>query len=212
MPIYTEHCPVTHGNYLSISQNGFDEICEIKREEMHKGESRYPYCHVTCRRVRYPEEIVFINIAKINGERGMSKTGTCESCGQVKSLQNSHGKSVCSTCSVVRGAAKNRPAAVLDAVRDFWPLLDLFTREEVEKAAAKVGTVDESIEHLRAELLAAKADLEKLKMENASLLKVVEECRPADDLSDLAFDLAMGCISGEITGLKPEQLMAIRGA
>lgn len=163
---------------------------------------------------------------------------TCDACGEKKTLSNNRGKKVCSSCAALYGAANNRPELVLQILRELKPeLLDerlpeqdnvseleqqLYrSREYAHEMEGKLMAAEDRIDALLANNLRAtkeewandedEADAlrEELEDERRQLCEVTGGKHSIHDSALL--DLALDVLKGEITGLKPERIEALRG-
>lgn len=74
----------------------------------------------------------------------------CEMCGNDKEVRSNNEKMVCSSCTVIQGAAKLRPNVVISAVRDFHGnpfrfLTPQEIEEAIEKMKKKIGVADPAV-------------------------------------------------------------------
>lgn len=157
--------------------------------------------------------------------------------GEEKTLSSNRGKEICSSCTALYGAANNRPELVLQILRELKPeLLDerlpeqdnvseleqqLYrSREYAHEMEGKLMAAEDRIDALLANLRAIKEEWandedkadalrEELEDERRQLCEVTGGKHSIHDSALL--DLALDVLKGEITGLKAEQIEALRG-
>lgn len=117
-------CPQTGGHPLRCTQAGFDRGCKYyRRKADHKSAFSYQSFDRCLACGGYPAEVEFINIEELTKKKTMAtaKTnkGTCAVCQEKRSLKTHLGKDVCTTCSFVLTAAKNRPETLYLALSEF---------------------------------------------------------------------------------------------
>ena len=163
---------------------------------------------------------------------------TCDACGEKKTLSNNRGKKVCSSCAALYGAANNRPELVLQILRELKPeLLDerLPEQDNVSELEQQLYRSREYAHEMEGKLMAAEDRIDALLANNLRATK--EEWANDEDEADALreeledarrqlrevtggkysihdsalLDLALDALKGEITGLKAEQIEALRG-
>lgn len=124
--------------------------------------------------------------------------GTCPSCEKEGTLKPSYGKQVCASCQIMRIAANKRPESAYAALEEFG---------NITMPTIKIDTT--SNELTKASLLKKEVEVEQLKYK-ISLL--ADKTPTPENITNIAWDLAMGMINGQVTGVTEDQLVTLRGA
>lgn len=214
MSIFAQHglrCPITAGLPTKLSAESWEKTCATMRKPRpayHGGYPTVPHkiCSL-CAGKHRPEELEIIDMAQ----------DTCDACGEKKTLSNNRGKKVCSSCAALYGAANNRPELVLQILRELKPeLLDerLPVQDNVSELEQQLYRSREYAHELEGKLMAAEdridALLANLRATKEGQLREVTGGKHSIHESAL-LDLALDALKGKITGLKAEQIEALRG-
>ena len=222
--IFAEHglnCPVTHGLATRLSRDGFASACDAKRtrgEESWQGDGMlfFKICEL-CDGNHQPKELEIIDMPKKIG------TGNCGYCGKEGvELRNGYNTSLCASCYTIHSHANQRAPLVLDVLtrlhgREYLaqylgePVPPQDNCAELEQALllsqSELATEQARVDSLREELKELRSQAGQVS--TATIREVASEgCALAPAL----LDLALGVIKGEITGLRADQIEALRGA
>ncbi len=225
-----KQCPVTGGLMLKCTERGFLEACEKYRSNLilKKG-ARTEYCD-TCRG-KIPGEVIFVDMK--NYQTGVLKAmretekKSCFLCGETKNLKSQYGHEVCAYCQIIRVQAKNRPDVLIKALQECQQLPEenidegstglqheidrLRTELSVAKSALLSGAGHETVPSLKAELLAAKRNLDAANIRIQQLENMAGKSLDIIRLQELAWKFAEGVISGEVIGVEVEDIRLLRG-
>jgi len=223
-------CPVTGGVPLKCTERGFTEACRKYRENLRlrKG-TRSEFCD-TCRG-KVPGEVIFVRIKdyKPGVLKAMSEAEKkiCYLCGEEKTLKSQYGHEVCSYCQIVRVQAKNRPDVLIKALQEVGQLpedveasgasdlqaeIDRLRAElSVAKSALLSGAGQETVPSLKAELLAARRNLDAATMRIEQLENLAGRSLDHFRLQELAWKFAEGVMTGEVIGVDVEDIRLLRG-
>ncbi len=226
----TSKCPVTGGLMLKCTERGFREACEKYRRNLKlKTGTRTEYCD-TCRG-EVPGEVIFIDMQHYQTGvlKAMSETEkkNCFLCGEEKNLKSQYGHEVCAYCQIIRLQAKNRPDVLIKALQECRQLPEedleggasgsqeeidrLRTELSVAKSALLSGAGQETVPSLKAELLAAKRNLDAANIRIQQLENMAGKSLDIIRLQELAWKFAEGVISGEVIGVEVEDIRLLRG-
>ena len=124
--IRIKQCPVTGGVPTSMTEASFKRACASHRRQT--GKTSYNYqikerkvdlsACALCKGKRRPAELTIITDEEV---REMGKParnmGKCQNCGESAMVTKNNGLQVCSSCSSIQAAVKNRLEAVANAAR-----------------------------------------------------------------------------------------------
>ena len=214
-------CPITMGNPTSMTEQSFRAMCaKLNRERKLKPGHNYSQYETTiydghCKKCggKFPPELTIINIEDY---KMTNDFGTCEIClrKEVKIGKN-NGKKCCSTCAAMRSYINQRPEMALAMMQELAPQVLAAT------PAVDISAKDEAIHDLNEEINDLKGLVLRLEMENAQIpnleeqVKMLRADRPATTTSikDTALlDIAIGMLSGEVSGLHVDKLIELRKA
>jgi len=227
-----KYCPITGNNPLTCTKTGFLAACAKFQAydcRIHARKDKYhnDYCRICQGEI--PANVTFINLAEKIKEHTMGKEKRfqtiCYSCNLEKTCSNHYGKPVCSSCMPLRIAAKNYPERLELAMRDFGHKLPTTVPVEASPCVEDYVHINQ-YDTVRAERDNLQVESEKLRDDLADQDKVIEllknQIRASADtplslvaadkavLSDLAWTMAEGLLTGAITGISVEDLRTIR--
>ena len=228
-PLKTQ-CPVTGGIMLKCTERGFREACGKYRQnlKLQKG-TRSEYCGICKGAV--PGEVIFIDMKHYQSGvlKAMSETEkkSCFLCGEEKNLKNQYGREVCAYCQIIRLQAKNRPDVLIKALQECGQLPEqdpdagasqlqeeidrLRTELSVAKSALLGGGDGETVPAMKAELLAARRNLEAANIRIMQLENMAGKSLDLIRLQELAWKFAEGVMTGEVVGVAVEDIRLLRG-
>lgn len=235
-------CPITMGNPTSMTEQSFRAMCaKLNRERKLKPGHNYSQYETTiydghCKKCggKFPPELTIINIEDY---KMTNDFGTCEIClrKEVKIGKN-NGKKCCSTCAAMRSYINQRPEMALAMMQELapqvlaaTPAVDISAKDEaIHDLNEEIDLLLVSIQRLEQDAVRDKKDINDLKglvlrleMENAQIpnleeqVKMLRADRPATTTSikDTALlDIAIGMLSGEVSGLHVDKLIELRKA
>ena len=191
-----------------MTDSAWEKTCATMRKPRpayHGGYPTVPHkiCSL-CAGKHRPKELEIIEMAK----------GNCEACGEEKTLSSNRGKKICSSCTALYGAAANRPELVLQILRELKPeLLDERLPEQ-----DNVSELEQQLHHAQELASMAEEKVGELELKLEAIQKSRDEEKEEvnnnkhNNSNDSALlDLALDALKGEITGLKPERIEALRG-
>lgn len=192
-------CPVSRGLPTSMYESTLKNMCKrFKADKKADGIPEYPVCQA-CK--RYPKEITFIE----EKEKGKAMKGICEVCKQEKEISKHHDKMMCNDCSGMVRIFKLNPQGAFDELvfRGFQPAELHDGLNEIRERKEDIETLSKNVDRL------SKANknqaLRILELEKELNRAGEGECFSSDArkaASEIAWDLAMGSLSGRVTGVK----------
>lgn len=216
------YCPVTGNQPLTCSRKGFAASCRKFQEQAALKKNRMAtYCRI-CRGASVPKNVTFVEVAELQNNRNREETmatdrGACESCGK-ECVRKSHiSKMVCSTCQVVRIAAKNNPATVLAALQEFGnmpdPAVDVVPDAEVEALREKLTAAKQELVEV-AEAL-GKTDNETIGLvwlakERMALIKRLDEAWKGEEVAKLAAEKKVEQLKEQLDYLESTTIVSSR--
>lgn len=219
-------CPITGNITTRMLGKLFLKMCELKQNENvgTKNKFKYPFCREVCRGTIYPKGLYLTDVEQREETVANAKeySGKCEQCGKKANLRNNIGKSVCSTCGMIRCMVNVRPKAVIEVLREFGKMPETGSQAEgdndckevIKVQLGRIAELKRKYDTTYAAVLAKEEEVEKLKAQLAKE-EVGEalylECQ-ASETDDTVFDIALGIIEGSVKGVSVEQLRALRGA
>ena len=211
MSVFEQHglsCPVTLGKRTAMSEEAWLKVCTGARNPGQAFRGGHPPAPLKicglCKGKHRPKELEIIEMVKVN----------CESCGEEKNTSKNRGKMMCTSCAALYSAAANRPVLVLQILRELKPeLLDerLSVQDNVSELEKQLHHAQELASMAEEKVGELELKLEAIQKSRDEEKEEVSNNKHNNSNDSALLDLALDALKGEITGLKPERIEALRG-